>query len=153
MRRLVLAALAAGLVLLAPVACVAPAPVSVPVPAAAPAPAPTTDPGPPDGATLLACLQSAAPGDSVAPAGLPPGASAGVNIDVPRSDLPKGTNRITVVTFPAAEAANSYSDGSGAFVSGTGGTSDVVGTAVVSRVSAGDDALVDAAKACAQGRS
>ncbi|MBN9100275.1 MULTISPECIES: hypothetical protein [unclassified Pseudonocardia] len=138
------------LLLLTATGCAAPAPAPTPAPAVS-VPA-TAGPVTPDAATLFTCLKAAAPGATVAPLpDAPPGGVAAVSIDVPRRDLPKGVNRITVATFSTDTAAASFSDGSATFVSGTGGTSDAVGTAVVTSTFPGDDAVVEAAKSCAVG--
>jgi hypothetical protein len=125
-------------------------PPAVPAPAVS-APA-SADPAAPDATSLVRCLTAAAPGATVKQLpDAPPGGVAAVAVDVPRTDLPKGVNRITVATFSTDTAAASFSDGSATFVSGTGGTSDAVGTTVVTSTFPGDDAAVAAAKACAVG--
>ncbi len=147
----------AGLVLLAPLLLTGcgggvTAPADAPAPAVS-APA-SADPAAPGPAELVRCLTAAAPRATVARLpDAPPGGVVAVAVDVPRKDLPKGLNRITVDTFSTDTAAASFSDGSATFVSGTGGTSDAVGTSVVTSTFSGDDTVVDAAKTCAMGGS
>ncbi|WP_232662155.1 hypothetical protein [Pseudonocardia sp. TRM90224] len=107
--------------------------------------------GVPDTATLVSCLRGGVPGAEVAEIDTPPGGTAAVAVDVARPDLPKRINRITVIAFPSKADADGFRSGAGAFVSGTGGSAETVGPAVVMSTFAGDAAAVAAAKTCVAG--
>jgi len=121
-----------------------PAPVDTKAPASVPAVS-----TPPTPAEVLGCLKgklSGATASEISP--LPSGATGGVNVDVPRPDLPKGINRISVIAFGRSADAEDFSRGSGAFLGPSGGRSEVVGASVISYPFPGDDAVVAITRSC-----
>jgi len=127
----------------------------VPQPSATPAaPVVTTLPagGPPTAADVVACLTPAPSGATATQmTSLPPGATEGVAVQVSRPDLPRGINQITAVAFTDPARSASFAAGSGAFVRGTGGTAEVVGSYVLTTVFPGDDMVLATLRACVAG--
>ena len=132
----------AGLALLT--ACAGPVAGS-PTPAEAPAP-----PGPAGTITQVAdCLRTGIPGAQINPEGDPaPGATGQIFVDIPRPDLPKGTNRLGVARFPDPDTARGFVASVDSAFEANGGSATAVGPWALTTPLPGSDDAVAAARRC-----